>query len=225
VDAVVQGFADLVWRADVDISMPAAALALARVAYPDLDPVPHLARLQTLCEEAAAEVAGAGDKVGRLGDVMFDRFGFRGNRDDYADPRNSFLNDVLERRLGIPISLALVYMEVAHACDLPCEGVGFPGHFLVRELVSGRLLDVFDAGRILTTEDCRRLLLRQGMAGAGLRSQFLAGVTRMQMLARMINNLRIHYTRTEDLERAQLLVSMGRVLDEIEADDGALRLQ
>jgi regulator of sirC expression with transglutaminase-like and TPR domain len=217
----VRLFSDLVTRADEAVSLPAAALAIASVAYPDLDLEASLAELEMMRIEAQALVRAepGRDRLEVLHELFYDRLGFSGNREDYYHPRNSFLNDVLERRTGIPITLALVFIDLAAAIGVRVEGVGFPGHFLVRELEGGRILDVFSGGKVLGVEDCKRLLVRQGMTGQW-RDEFLEGVSRRQMLARMLNNLRRHYTDAGDAaaDRAGAVEEMIAILDAVEED-------
>src|SRR5690349_10188890 len=114
-----------------------AALAIARVEYPALDPAPYLQRLERMGEAAAGrlqrqDAADTAAIIATLNAYLFEELGFSGNRERYDDPRNSFLNEVLDRRLGIPISLALVYLEIGRRAGVRLEGVNFPGHFLVR---------------------------------------------------------------------------------------------
>src|SRR3989475_5121743 len=129
-----------------------AALAIARIAYPDLDPAPYLRQLDDLAAAVRPRLypqASPEAAVAELAGYLFDECGFRGNQEEYYDPRNSYLNDVLERRTGIPITLSLVLIETGARLGLGIEGVGFPGHFLVR--VAGSrgplLLDPFYGGR------------------------------------------------------------------------------
>src|SRR5438445_11901588 len=129
-----------------------AALAIARIAYPDLDPAPYVRQLDDLAAAVRPRLfprASPEAAVTELAGYLFGECGFRGNQEEYYDPRNSYLNDVLERRTGIPISLSLVFIEVSRRLGLAVEGVGFPGHFLVR--VAGQrgslLLDPFFGGR------------------------------------------------------------------------------
>ena len=122
--------------------LAAAALAIARVEYPTLDPEPYLQRIERMGEAAAGRLhnrngadATRGDQapaIATLNAYLYEELGFSGNREHYDDPRNSFLNEVLDRRTGIPISLAVIYLEVARRAGLRIEGVNFPGHFLVR---------------------------------------------------------------------------------------------
>src|SRR3954464_13090403 len=114
-----------------------AALAIAGVEYPALDCAPYLQRLEGMGEGAEGRMQrhqGAGQHVliATLNAYLYEELGFSGNRDHYDDPRNSFLNEVLDRRLGIPISLAVVYLEIGRRAGVRLEGVNFPGHFLVR---------------------------------------------------------------------------------------------
>jgi regulator of sirC expression with transglutaminase-like and TPR domain len=200
-----------------------AALAIARLGHPDLDPAPSLERLDAL----AAGVRGrlhdglapdeAAVKVARY---LFDECGFHGNADDYHDPRNSFLNDVLERRTGIPISLSVLLMEIGARLALCIEGVGFPGHFLVRVEARGGpvVLDPFFGGRVLGRDELLERLRAFYAAGGGppgsnlqrVLPQALQVSGRLAILERMLANLlRIYLDREEHaqaLRTVELLV-------------------
>ena len=197
------------------------ALLIARIAYPDLDPAPSLARLDALARTADAELRGSRDPLALAGWV-FGACGFRGNTADYYDPRNSCLNDVLERRTGIPIALAVVLMEVGARRGIAVEGVGFPGHFLVRvQAGTGpRLLDPFAGGRAL---DGRELLARLrayyeaggGPPGSNLQRvlpQALQASGRTAILGRMLGNLLHVYVRRSDPRRALAAADLLLVL-------------
>jgi regulator of sirC expression with transglutaminase-like and TPR domain len=210
-------FEDLVNRDDESICTPAAAFAIARVAYPSLSVDLQLARLNALSAQAAQQVASGGSpaaRVTRLSRHLFTELGFRGNREDYYDPRNSFLNDVVERRLGIPITLSLVYVEVAAACGMATEGLGFPGHFLVRDVETGWILDPFNAGQRREVTDCRDLFLEQGRRREEWTEDLLIAVTKRQLLLRMVNNLRRYYSGVGDRERLALLDAMAAVVSD-----------
>lgn len=131
-------FAQLVEHDDEEIDLAQAALAVARTEYPKLDVAAQLARLDRMAAEVRLPAeASPRSNIGALNHYLFEQEGFKGNDKDYDDPRNSFLNDVLDRRTGIPITLSLVYTEIARRRGLPVVGVGFPGHFLVKYLRSG----------------------------------------------------------------------------------------
>jgi regulator of sirC expression with transglutaminase-like and TPR domain len=134
----------------------------------------------------------------RLNDTFFGEFGFRGNTENYFDARNSFLNDVIERRTGIPITLSVVYMEVARRIGLRIFGVGMPGHFLVKyqDEVEEILLDPFNGGRLLLEEDCFRMVLRMYQGGVVFRRSYLDAVSKKQILTRMLQNLKGIYTQS-----------------------------
>jgi len=206
---------DLVMREDGAINLPAAALCIARVGDPGLDPAPHLQRLDALAEQAYQRVSCAprAERVSVLGDVFSQELGFHGNSEHYYDPRNSFLNEVITRRTGIPITLSIVYMRLAEEVGVEVEGVGMPGHFLVRELDQGRIIDPYAGARVLTQRDCRRLLEGQGVPRSSWRDDFLRGVTKTEILARLINNLYRYYATAGDTRRQDLLVGMVRVIE------------
>src|SRR5207253_10842966 len=146
------------------IDLARAALAVAREEYPDLDEGRYLGMLDRLAEGVQASLAAGATperRVGRGNAYLFHELGFCGNQADYYDPRNSFLNEVLERRLGIPLTLCIVYMEVGRRCGLAVEGVGFPGHFLckVRLAEDELIIDPFRRGHLLETEELNRRLV------------------------------------------------------------------
>ncbi len=208
-------FVDLVSRADREIRLPAAALAIARIAYPDLDIDFWLDEVAQLRQDArlAVEKNPRQDPVDSLIEVVFEDHGFDGDREHYYDPRNSFLNDVIERKRGIPITLALIVLEAAEGAGVPMVGVGFPGHFLVCHPPTQRYFDVFRRGLVLDRRGLLELLRRQGLGPDSWRDDFLAPAGRSQMLARMLNNLRRHYSQTRNEAALSAVVAMSHGLE------------
>ena len=208
----------------------AAALLIARVEYPGLDPAPYLARIDAIGREAAGRVkatgTGCGDRCRRarleaLNALLFDDLGFRGNRDAYDDPRNSFLNDVLDRRTGIPIALSVLYMEVARRAGVALHGLNFPGHFLVRESGEGaggdrgarQVIDPFNGGALLSERDCRRLL-PDGLDDDDLVERALrTPATTREVLIRMLHNLKRVYVRMRSFPQARTVTDLVLALD------------
>jgi regulator of sirC expression with transglutaminase-like and TPR domain len=196
-------------------SLAEGALWIAADAYPGLD-VPHwLDRLDALGHRAAEQVTpdlGVDAAALTVGRLLFEEEGFRGNAEDYYDPRNSFLNDVLDRRLGIPITLSVVYVAVAARAGLAAAGVGLPGHFVVRAERAGRhrLLDPFHGGRLLDRAECEALVAQVRPDPGPLDPRWLAPVTTRQVLVRMLNNLKAVYAALGDWARA--LAAADRIL-------------
>lgn len=195
-----------------------AALVIARIEYPRLDAEPYLARLDAMGDAARRHIEGhtgeTGDRstlscIKALNVYLFDHQRFIGNRERYEDPRNSCLNEVLERRTGIPITLALVYMEVARRAGLHVDGVNFPGHFLVRcpEVGSrgsgGLIIDPFHGGALLSEHDCRLLLQRHVGSEVAFNKALLAPATRPQILIRMLLNLKRIYVHMRSFPQAR----------------------
>jgi regulator of sirC expression with transglutaminase-like and TPR domain len=184
------------------VPLDAAALAIAAEEYPALDPGVYLARLDALAERVAARAGAplrAAAALRALRDVLHGEAGLRGNTADYYDPRNSYLSDVLDRGLGIPITLCVVYMEVGRRLGLALEGVALPGHFMAR-LARGAgpqvYLDAF-SGELLSAEEClARHRERTGAATPG--PEALPGATPQQILARLLGNLRRTYRERRD---------------------------
>ena len=214
--ALAQAFAALVGQevADERIDLVRAALTIARSEYPYLDSAKYAARIDELARRVkrlAPESGDAADCIVALNRVLFEEDQFHGNRADYYDPRNSFLNDVLDRKLGIPITLALIYMEVAKRAGFPLVGVGMPGHFLLKHYdVDGReiLIDPFNRGSILTPSDCQQRLDELYGGQMRLEPQFLMAVNRRQVLVRLLNNLRSIYLTGRNFRKALPIVDL-----------------
>ncbi len=194
-------FAALIARDPVPLDE--AALAIAEEEYPRLDTEEVLLRLDVLAERVRRRAPAPGRSattLHALRKVLFEEDGMTGNETDYGDPRNSFLNEVLERRRGIPISLCVVYMEVARRVGLPLQGVGFPGHFLAKYTSpSGTeiFVDAFNGGEMLSADECvARYRARTG--GRDLDRRHLAAVAPRQILARMLQNLKRTYLERKD---------------------------
>ncbi|HYU79612.1 MAG TPA: transglutaminase-like domain-containing protein [Vicinamibacterales bacterium] len=208
-------------RPGPDLAAP--AFLIARVEYPKLDPGPYLDRIDTFGEAAFHRLARdpghdapLAARVDALNRYLFNELGFFGNREQYEDPRNSCLNEVIDRRTGIPISLALVYVEVARRAGLRAEGINFPGHFLVRVLHDlhtddpdeGLIVDAFHGGAILNEHDCRALLHRHMGDEAAFEPQLLARATRRQILVRMLLNLKRIYVRWRSFPQARTITDL-----------------
>ncbi len=219
-----EDFAALVAGERIDLAR--AALAIARVGHPTLDPARSLRRLDALAVGIRSRLVAEGEAtIGELTRYLFGECGFHGNEKEYYDPRNSYLNDVLERRTGIPISLSVILLEVAARLGIPLEGVGFPGHFLVRPAgTRGPLLDPFFDGRPV---DERELLSRyrafRGADVAALPADALEPADTRAILARMLRNLVRIYLGQKDHERALVAVDLVLVLAPRSADELRLR--
>ena len=194
-----------------------SALLVARLEYPRLNAGAYLDRLDAMGDAAFRFVASdpghdapLAARVDALNRYLFSDQGFTGNREQYDDPRNSCLNQVMDRRTGIPITLALLYIEVARRAGVRAEGVNFPGHFLVRVLQDlhtdnpdeGLIVDAFHGGAILGETDCRRLLTRHVGEDAAFEPALLARATRRQILVRMLLNLKRLYVRMHSFPQA-----------------------
>jgi regulator of sirC expression with transglutaminase-like and TPR domain len=154
-----------------------------------------------------------------LGEFLGGEQGFRGNAEDYYDPRNSYLNQVMDRRRGIPITLSLVYLEVAHRCSIKLLPVAFPGHFLLKPAANPDLIiDAFGGGRILDAEDCRRLLYQRFGESLQFSETMLAATTKRQLVSRLLQNLKSIYLHQGDLERALRIIDLLAIVSPWDLD-------
>jgi regulator of sirC expression with transglutaminase-like and TPR domain len=200
-----------------------AALVIARIEFPKLDAEPYLMRLDAMGEAARtaiashAAVTGDNTPVGAIKTInryLFDELGFEGNREKYDDPRNSCLNDVLDRRTGIPITLSVVYLEVARRAGVAMEGVNFPRHFLIRctdqsvHGKSGLILDPFHGGMILSEQKCRVLLQQHVGPDVSFSRSLLAPATRAEIVVRMLLNLKRLYVNMRSFPQARDVIEL-----------------
>jgi len=198
-----------------------ASLVVARIECPRLDPEPYIAQLDAMGDAARRAIenhaSDTGDdsvhgRLAALHAYLFDELGFVGNRDRYDDPLNSCLNEVLDRRTGIPLTLSIVYMEVARRAGLHIDGVNFPGHFLLRcadPSGDGHLMiDPFHAGALLSEHGCRLLLQKRVGEEIAFSRSLLEPATRLQILVRMLLNLKLNYVRLRSFPQALLVTDL-----------------
>jgi regulator of sirC expression with transglutaminase-like and TPR domain len=193
-----------------------AALAISRVEYPALETTPYLDAIERMGKNAAARLQGISGSpsasVAALNEYLYEEEGFSGNRDSYDDPRNSFINEVLDRRTGIPISLAIIYMEVAARAGLRVIGVNFPGHFLLRAggAMAGEdlIIDPFHGGALLSEFDCRQMLRSHVGDETAFDSSLLAPATRHDIIVRMLVNLKRLYVRMRSFPQARFVSTL-----------------
>ena len=199
--------------------LAAPAFLVARIEYPRLDPAPYLDRLDQMGDAAFHFVAKdpghdapLAARIDAINRYLFGELGFAGNREQYDDPRNSCLNEVMDRKKGIPITMALVYIEVARRAGVRAEGVNFPGHFLVRgaagsahrrSRTTGLIVDPFHGGAILNEAECRQLLEPHMGEDAAFEPSLLARATRRQILVRMLLNLKRLYVKMHSFPQAR----------------------
>jgi regulator of sirC expression with transglutaminase-like and TPR domain len=209
---LIQAFSHAALSPDPDLAI--AALMIARVEYPGLDSSPYLDTLDALGGEARNRLAGIDDLPGRivaLNAYLFRELGFVGNEERYEDPRNSFLNEVIDRRTGIPITLALVYMEVARRAGVPIAGVNFPGHFLMRS--HDLIIDPFSGGAMLSEDGCRDLLRRHAGDDVVWDTHLLGRATKPQILTRVLLNLKHVYVRMHSFPQARDVTDLLLAVD------------
>lgn len=210
------------------------ALTIGLEEYPNLDIDAYLRRLDTIA--ARIEVLAGHDRsvsgmLECLNEVLFVQEALRGNSEDYYDPRNSFLNEVLDRKLGIPISLSVIYIEVARRVNFELQGVGFPGHFIVKCSANERelLIDPFNNGRALSVEDCQELLDRVYGGSVPVQPAFVQPMEKKSIITRMLFNLKGIYYQREEYHKAlsivdRILILNPGILTEIR-DRGLLYMQ
>jgi len=200
---------------DEQISLARAALVVAAGEYPDLDPAKYIQRLDAMAAAIGERITGEMDfmhVIERLNQYLFEEEGFVGNAQDYYDPRNSFLNDVMDRKTGIPITLSTVYLEIAERLKMPLVGVGLPGHFLVKHPYFDILIDPYSKGRILSEEDCRQQMNDLMGDSVPFDKCYLEAVSKRHIIGRMLNNLRSIYMNARQFPKALLITEMALVI-------------
>ena len=210
---------------DEAIELARACLQVAEDAYPGLDVDGYLGEIERHAARLRARLPANGDAESRvvaLNGFLFDELGFHGNADDYYDPRNSYLNEVIDRRMGIPITLSILYLEIGRRIGLPLDGVSFPGHFLVRLRLRGAMLvlDPFTGGEAQSEADLRERLQRVIPAGesGGVPvaelplDPFLEAASKRQILARLLRNLKGIYREADQPQRLLAVLNRMRIV-------------
>ena len=250
--SIRESFAVEVAKPGESIRLDAAALLIAAEdeAYKNVDVAAYLSRLETFGEMARERMeASTGVAIEAFNHFMFEEMGFTGNQLNYYDPRNSFLNHVIDHRMGIPITLSILYMEVGSRARLRVEGIGLPSHFIVRAFsagsTQGTLVDPFH-GTTLSLEDCQDRLDTIYDGQVLLTEEHLRAATKRKILARMLTNLKLNYTQarmyrqalaaveriqlvmpgaaSEHRDRAALLMQLDRLAEAIAETETYLRL-
>ena len=206
-----QKFLTEINQPDRDINLAKAALYIAEIEYPDLDTDRYLRILDDMARaviKLLPESRYPLKVVQTINQYLYTELGFHGNEADYYSPSNSFLNDVIDRRTGIPITLSLVYLEIAKRIQFPMVGIGMPGHFIIRPDLEDVdiFVDPFDRGEVLFAEDCRQKLINLYQQDLPtIPAEALQPINNCQFLLRMLNNLQSIYLNQPDFERALII--------------------
>jgi regulator of sirC expression with transglutaminase-like and TPR domain len=202
-------------RNEPGVALDAAALEMAAIERPGLDSAPYLETLDRIASELDTRLAGHSRADGRrfiriANQYLFEELAFRGNDSNYYDPANSCLDAVLDRRIGIPITLSVVYIEVARRLARPVFGIGLPGHFVVQysDLEYSTYIDPFHAGKLLTVDDCSQLAHEITGVELSREPSTLAPVSNRYILVRMLNNLRSAYFRAKQFGKAAQVMDL-----------------
>jgi regulator of sirC expression with transglutaminase-like and TPR domain len=211
-DQVHQDFKNFIGKLDMNWDMVEGALLIARQQYPDLDEVKYKDLVEVMARRAVEKLSKAStklQKISALNSFFFDELGFHGNADEYYDPRNSYLSDVLERKEGIPITLSMIYLVLGWKAGLPLHGINFPGHFLVEwrespaDMTQNVFIDVFGGGKILSVEDLQERLNKNMGSPQKFEPVFhLQSAGIRGILHRALGNLKAIHASQGQVERA-----------------------
>jgi regulator of sirC expression with transglutaminase-like and TPR domain len=209
-----QRLREIVSGSEDEINLAEAALLVATHACPGLDVPRYLARIDELGAALGSRIpadATVSQRIAALNQYLFGDLGFAANTGDYYDPRNSFLHDVLERRVGIPITLSILYMEVGRRVGLPLQGVSFPGHFLVKCALSEGLvvLDPYSGGISLGLSDLQKRLreVQGGEVSRAIIAGLLVAAGKKDIILRMLRNLKAIYLREQELDKGLAIMN------------------
>ena len=196
---------------DSEINLAKAALLIAQQEYPDLEIAAYLQALEVMAVEARGLTIDEEYPlriIQCLNEYFYDELGFVGNTNNYYDPCNSFLNQVIDRKTGIPITLSLIYLEVCQRIDFPMVGINLPGHFLIRPEFenTGIFVDPFNRGEVLFEQDCEDRLAKLYGRPIPMQPEYLQPVSKRHFLARLLTNLKFIYLNQKDLKKALINV-------------------
>ncbi|MDJ0510937.1 MAG: transglutaminase-like domain-containing protein [Crocosphaera sp.] len=209
----MQSFLQETNQPDHQINLAKAALIYAKYEYAKLEIKEYLNRLDSIAEEIKYNLPSnlyPLKVIKRINQYLFDELGFMGNKEDYYNPRNSYLNQVIDKKTGIPITLSVIYLEIAKRLNFPMVGIGMPGHFLIRPQFEnvGIFVDVFNQGEILFKEDCELKLQEIYQQPVKLEPHFLAPVSNQQILGRMLTNLKYIYLNRQEYPKMLRIIEL-----------------
>ncbi len=206
-------------RPDTQIDLAKSALYIAQIEYPDLDIDRYLKTLDKMAQEVSLKLPETQyplKVIKVINQYLYDDLNFHGNELDYYNPRNSFLNDAIDLRTGIPITLSLIYLEIAKRINFPMVGIGMPRHFIIRPNFkdAGIFVDAFDRGEILFVEDCRQKLMHLYQQDIPfIPPEVLQPISNHQFLFRMLNNLQSIYLKQPNFDRALVIKDWIEILN------------
>lgn len=213
------------WKAyatNENLTLVEKCLKLAQILeYPDLDISKYIEKLNELgisLRNSIDKIDNPTYKISMLNEFMFDHERFTGDQDDYYNPKNNFLNDVIDKKSGIPITISIVYAEIAKYIELDLRIVGFPSHILVK-YGEEMILDPFYGGRLLTMEDLEDILFNSYGEDVKFQPEFLNEISPEKILIRMTRNLKNSYIQSYAYERAMLCINMTLALEPISSEE------
>lgn len=207
------------FKSDSEIDLVRASLNISQyIEYPDLDVELYIDKVSEMTFDIQQRVLPRDDSIKiieKINTYLYEEKGFKGNKAEYYEPRNSFLNDVIDSKKGIPITLSIIYSRIANELGLKTRGVCFPGHFIIRADMHDKelIIDPFNYGRLLTREDCQAILDNLFGGRITLEDRFLEFADNSQILKRVINNLKNIYVSNKDYECALKTVDLLLILD------------
>lgn len=217
-------FRQLAQLPDAHLDLSEASLVIAQESYPGIDVRAYVSQLDSWSNQIRSRIGGSTDVeriVDEINRLLFEEEGFHGEMDDYYDPRHAFLNEVLDRHAGLPLSLSIVYIELSRRLGLASSGVSLPGRFLVK--ISGLfgeiLVDPFDDGRVLSTIECQRIMDQVYGGGVRLREQHLRGIPNRGVLVRLLAHLKTSFLAQRDVEAAIGAIDRLLILDDHDSDE------
>ena len=214
--------AEMMQRPEEQINLAEAALVIASGEYPSLDSSLYLRRLDVMAGTVAARLAGETDSfriIEHINRFLYEEEGFFGNTEEYYDPRNSFLNEVLDRKTGIPITLSTVYLAIAERIEFPLVGVGLPGHFLVKQPYFQIVIDPFEQGRLLSETDCCARIEQTLGDSVQFHPSFLDAVSKRHIVFRILNNLRAVYVNARQYRKALDVANLALAVQPASPED------
>lgn len=213
-------------QSNPDIDLYKGALLVSKLEYPSLKISEELNYLDDLASTAATRISDSIEskdplyQMNALSEYLFDELGFKGNHEDYDNPLNSYLSDVMKRRLGIPITLAVVYSEVGRKVGIPILNIGMPGHFLARHAEEPELfVDVFNCGVLLSVEECKKRFVKVTHGSLDWDPNYLNPINNKQVMARILRNLKISYIRNQNNYKALTIIELLLLIEPNAAEE------